>query len=245
MYRTLIVILMIVDVALSAISADSVVPPDANALSASENISLTVHKNKKKPSKFEWGFLAGAELFPTEGIFTMVVNSKIPYGFCGGLNMRYLWHDRWYLRTGLLACYDTSAVDLLIRREHIPGREFHEYRINRSAVQLPLCAGYKFGISDGVAMSVCLGVRESFGIGGSIFTSNKNLPEYHLYGDDGVWSRWGTAVTLGLTLEGPGRVSLGLDANIGVSQYARQDIFRNSMMRESEVRLYLNFRIGK
>lgn len=198
--------------------------------------------------KFRWGPRASVDIFfPGKTTSTEPQGyGRIGWGGSAGIIGRYEWRSSWFVESGLQFVYGQSPVKVYSEDECIEGerRFLDDYHLCRFAIQLPIHGGYRFRVFGDTGLSLSTGVLLSCGIAGELDSDgSERLPEYHLYGDDGVWRRFGTAVVFGFHFDF-NEITVGVTGNLGVTKMARRDIFATRTMNESEVRIDFTYWFG-
>lgn len=199
--------------------------------------------------KFRWGPRASVDIFfPAKATSTEPQGAdRIGWGGSVGIIGRYEWRARWFVESGLQFAYGMAPVKVYSDEEYIDGerRFLDDYNFSRFALQLPLHAGYRFRIFNDIGLSLSAGVRFSYGLAGSLDSDgSERLPKFDLYGKDGVWRRFGTAVAFGFHFD-LNELMVGVTGNMGVTRMARRDIFATRTMNESEARIDFTYWFGK
>lgn len=161
-----------------------------------------------------------------------------------GVTVRYENPTRWYFESGLIANYSSGRATLRNPAAgHTPGAEPIECDMSRLALQVPVLAGCKFRLVDILWMSVFAGPTLSVGLTGDLDTP-PNLPDYPLYGSDGVWRRFNVAGTFGATFEINRKYSVNVIGSLGLNSMTRADIFHYRNSTESGVQICLTYWLG-
>lgn len=226
------------------LSSDSLVTPeyDVETIGSSDNDENA----GVSPRKFRWGPIVSVDLFcPQKATDTSSRKiSEIGWGGSLGAMARYEWRRRWFVETGLQLAYGYSPIKVRLEQGERYYAGDYSYDMQRGAVQLPIHAGYRFRLVDNMGISLSVGTMLSFGFAGKIdYDGPEPLPEFSLYGSDGVWNRFGTDFVFGVHFD-TGRVTVGVTGNMGLTQMARRDIFTTRTVNENECRIDLMYWFG-
>ncbi|MCM1368941.1 MAG: PorT family protein [Candidatus Amulumruptor caecigallinarius] len=92
-------------------------------------------------------------------------------------------------------------------------------------------------------MSVFAGPAFSVGLSGKLDTPD-GLPDYTLYGSNGVWRRFNVAATFGVAFEIDKTFSVNITGNLGLNSMPREDIFLHRNSTESVAQICATYWLG-
>lgn len=185
--------------------------------------------------RFQWGPHASVNIFGADN-WTRIRehdSEEIGLGVTAGVAARFVYNNHWYLSSGLLLSYGNSPVQARILPR---SQEYYKCHIERGAVHLPIHAGYRICLDDtgNLALSFFTGTTLSCGFAGTFDAGAGH--SMNLYGSSGIWRRFDAAWDIGATFEF-GKFMVEVCGNLGVTNMARQDIFRDRHMYECACRI--------
>lgn len=199
--------------------------------------------------EFLWGPRASFDIFSCEKSTDMSPHDpdEIGLGASAGVAARFMWHSRWFVESGLFLSYGNAFVPVTVWRDDGKGAvALHDsYTLSRGAIQLPVHLGVRWDINENLGIGVFTGVRLSWGFAGSLSNGPSYMPEFDLYGDNGVWRRFGVAPVIGVEFWCARNMSVSVAGNLGVNNMARKPIFDTSHMNESECRIAYTYWFGR
>ncbi|MDR1091004.1 MAG: PorT family protein [Prevotella sp.] len=148
---------------------------------------LTVITLNAQEKKATFGVKAGLNLTDITSDKGNYNNTKTKAGFHAGITLDYAFTPRWYLLTGLE--YTSKGVKI----ELSPA----DQDVTAAYVQLPVSAGYKFQVSEDMAILVSAGPYFAYGIHGKI---KQGSYEQDTFGDITL-KRFDSGMNLGVALE--------------------------------------------
>lgn len=170
-------------------------------------------------------------------------SGKFGTGCSIGFMFRFQKIDGLFLETGLQFSYDYSPVPISDFSAS-EGKEFKDdYTLDRGSFLLPLKIGYNFRLVEDMAIGIFAGPQVSCGLWGSL-AGPDSLNKYKFYGKDGVWKRVCASLTFGVSFDVGRNLGVIVDADMGLTNMAKRDIFPTRTMSESVVRISIMYWLG-